>query len=104
MARPSPRMRSAKTGSGTSSSGATQPLIGATKVRLDMRPFLTDEFDRMQRPIWLKPGRREHQAEIMRAGLACDRTAGGHQPRFRGRMRHWNGRDLCAVAGVEMHL
>src|ERR1700733_7467169 len=79
MARPSPSMRPANTGSGTSSSELHQPSNGARICRIDIRRLLPD-LDPVQRPLWVEVRTREAQAHIMPAW-------NGGQP-LRGQDRH----------------
>src|SRR5450631_1551861 len=66
MARPSPSMRPANTGSGTSSSGPHQPLNGARICRIDIRRLLPD-LNPVERPHGIEPWPRKAQAQIMPA-------------------------------------
>ena len=88
MARPSPSMRPANTGSGTSSSGAHQPSNGARISRLDIRRLLPD-LDPIERPHGIEARTCEAQAQIVPARQA--------RQSLRRQRRHAR---RCAAAGA----
>src|ERR1700678_3456037 len=104
MATPSPRSRSAKTGSGTSSSGPTQPFIGETSTRLDnlqtpcrsMR--VGDQLYPVQQPKRIEFFLCKDETEIVRPGHAGKRAAEPCDGVVGKRRRQRQDRDLRPVA------
>src|SRR5215217_4084034 len=110
MARPSPSIRSAKTASGASSNGVSQPAIGATRTRLDMTLL---RRRRLGRRHDLNPVDEPHrldalggigETEVVTARRRGDRGAElGHALIGDGR-RQRQGRHHRALAAVQPDL
>src|SRR5471032_1237224 len=103
MARPSPSMRSANTGSGTLSSASHQPSKGARIRTFDISLLLPD-LDPIERPHGIEPRAREAQTQIMPAWearqLLCRQNC---HARSVGRRERQAG-DCGRVATVRMNL
>src|SRR5271165_440744 len=104
MARPSPSMRPANTGSGTVSSASHQPSKGARIRTVDIRRLLPD-LNPVERPHRIEPRTREAQAQIMpsREGGQALRRQRGHAGSV-GRRRQWQEGKCRRAAPVHMNL
>src|SRR4029077_13232160 len=104
MARPSPNMRWANTGSGTVSSASHQPSKGARIRTFDISVLLPD-LDPIERPHGIEPRAGEAQAQIMPARearqLLCRKN---RHARSVGRRRERQAGDCRRIATVRMNL